>query len=68
MTATPIASESRPTEAVSALSIFNRRQVKPLDSISVGWAQLGGWKLKSGDKLRIRCGGYSADLNCEVAN
>ncbi|HEV3343296.1 MAG TPA: hypothetical protein VG125_23190 [Pirellulales bacterium] len=44
------------------------RPVKPLDSIPVGWAELGGWKLKSGDKLRIRCGGYSADLNCEVAN
>jgi hypothetical protein len=42
------------------------REVKPLDSISVGWAELGGWKLKPGDKLRIRCEGYADDLACEV--
>jgi hypothetical protein len=28
------------------------REVKPLDSISVGWVELNGWKLKPGDKLR----------------
>jgi hypothetical protein len=33
------------------------REVKPLDSLTVGWAKLGGWKLKHGDKLRIRCDG-----------
>jgi hypothetical protein len=42
------------------------RELKPLDSMSVGWAELGGWKLKPGDKLRIRCEGYAADLSCEV--
>jgi hypothetical protein len=44
------------------------REVKPLDSISVGWAELGGWKLKRGDKLRIRCEGYTSDLACEVSD
>jgi hypothetical protein len=42
------------------------RRVKPLDSISVGWKELGGWKLMPGDKLRIRCEGYTDDLACEV--
>ncbi|HEV3303788.1 MAG TPA: hypothetical protein VG055_29310 [Planctomycetaceae bacterium] len=44
------------------------RDVKPLDSMSVGWSELGGWKLKHGDKLRIRCDGDSTDLACEVAD
>lgn len=44
------------------------RQVKPLDSISVGWVEFGGWKLKPGDKLRIRCEGYAGDLVCEVSD
>jgi hypothetical protein len=42
------------------------RMVKPLDSITVGWVELDGWKLKPGDKLRIRCQGYTDDLACEV--
>jgi hypothetical protein len=42
------------------------REVKPLDSISVGWVELNGWKLKPGDKLRIRCDGYARDLEGEV--
>ncbi len=42
------------------------RELKPLDSISVGWIQLNGWKLKPGDKLRIRCEGYTDDLESEV--
>ena len=41
-------------------------ELKPLDSISVGWIQLNGWKLKSGDKLRVRCEGYARDLEGEV--
>src|SRR5262249_51486931 len=44
------------------------RDVKPLDSLTVGWAELGGWKLKRGDKLRIRCDGYGTDLACEVTD
>jgi hypothetical protein len=43
------------------------RELKPLDSMSIGWAELGGWKLKLGDKLRIRSDEYKADLACEVA-
>ena len=42
------------------------REVKPLDSISVGWVELDGWKLKPGDALRIRCARYTDDLACEV--
>jgi hypothetical protein len=44
------------------------REILPLDSISVGWAQLGAWKLKAGDKLRIRCEGYTGDLEREVSD
>ena len=44
------------------------REVKPLDSTTVGWMELGGWKLKHGDKLRIRCDGYDTDFACEVAD
>ena len=43
-------------------------EILPLDSISVGWAQFGGWKLKNGDKLRIRCEGYTGDLEREVSD
>jgi hypothetical protein len=43
------------------------RELKPLDSQSIGWLELGGWKLKHGDKLRIRCDGYRDDLACEAA-
>jgi hypothetical protein len=42
------------------------REIKPLDTISVGWVQLDGWKLKRGDKLRIRCEQYDRDLTSEV--
>jgi hypothetical protein len=42
------------------------QELKPLDSISVGWIQLNGWKLKPGDKLGVRCEGYEGDLETEV--
>jgi hypothetical protein len=42
------------------------REIKPLDSITVGWIELDGWKLKPRDKLRIRCEGYAGDLETEV--
>ena len=41
-------------------------ELKPLDSITVGWKELDGWKLKDQDKLRIRCEGYTGDYNCVV--
>ena len=44
------------------------RVIKPLDSISLGWLEFGGWKLKPGDKLRIRCEEYKDDLECEVSD
>ena len=44
------------------------REVKALDSLTIGWAELGGWKLMPGDKLRIQCEGYAADFACEVSN
>jgi len=43
------------------------RLIKPLDSISVGWAELDGWKLKAGDQLRIVCEGYVQALETQVA-
>src|SRR5438309_1316029 len=42
------------------------REIKALDSMSLGWAELAGWKLMPGDKLRIQCEGYTADLASEV--
>ena len=42
------------------------REIKPLDSISFGWLESNGWKLKPGDKLRVRCDHYQSDLECEV--
>jgi hypothetical protein len=42
------------------------REIKPLDSISFGWIESNGWKLKPGDKLRVRCDRYQSDLECEV--
>jgi len=41
-------------------------ELKPLDSVTVGWIQLNGWKLKPGDKLRVRCEGYTEDFEGEV--
>jgi hypothetical protein len=41
-------------------------ELKPLDTTTLGWMELDGWKLKSGDKLRIRCEGYTKDFECEV--
>jgi hypothetical protein len=43
------------------------RKIRPQDSISVGWVELDGWKLSKGDRLRIRCRGYSDDFECDVA-
>lgn len=40
--------------------------IRPRDSISIGWVELDGWKLKSGDKLRIRCDGYDEDFMCQI--
>jgi hypothetical protein len=42
------------------------QDIKPLDTLSVGWAELGGCKLQKGDRLHIRCEGYADDLACEV--
>lgn len=42
------------------------RKLKPLDSMSIGWQELGGWKLKHGDKFRIRSDEYKEELACEV--
>jgi len=78
-----VASVNNPSEAAAlkVVAVFVRgkgekeersyrldREIKPLDSISVGWVEFGGWKLKPGDKLRIRCEGYTGDLACEVSD
>ena len=43
------------------------RELLPLDSITVGWAELDGWNLKVHDKFRIRCDGYLSDLDSIVS-
>jgi hypothetical protein len=69
------------SESLKALVVFVRakdekedrsyrldRPIKPLDSMQVGWNELGGWKLKAGDKLRIQFEGYEGEVECEVPN
>ena len=33
--------------------------IKPHDSITVGWVELDGWKLKPGDNVSVKVAGYS---------
>lgn len=44
------------------------QEIKPLDSITVGWLEFDGWKLKRGDTLRFLCEGYRDALECEVTD
>jgi hypothetical protein len=32
----------------------------------VGWIELDGWKLKSGDRLRVLCEGYRDSFDVDV--
>jgi hypothetical protein len=42
------------------------KSVAPNDSISLGWMELDGWALKSGDRIRVQCDGYDQDLIVNV--
>jgi hypothetical protein len=67
------------TDAIKVIAVFVRsandkdersyrldKEIKPLDMITVGWIEMDGWKLKTGDKLRIKCDGYDATLDTDV--
>lgn len=41
-------------------------ELKSLDTMTVGWTELDGWKLKSKDKLTIRCEGFTQDFQIIV--
>jgi hypothetical protein len=40
--------------------------IAPQDSITLGWAELDGWKLKPGDKVRLQCEGFAKTFDFEV--
>ena len=35
------------------------KQIKPHDTITVGWVELDGWKLKPADELSVTAAGYT---------
>lgn len=41
-------------------------ELKSLDTMTVGWTELDGWKLKPKDKLMIRCDGFAQDFRVDV--
>jgi hypothetical protein len=47
-------------------SYLLKKKLPPGDSISVGWMELDGWKLKRGDKVAVRCKGYAYPIEDEV--
>lgn len=46
----------------------HRLQIKllPLDSITIGWQELDGWKLKPDDELKITCDQYQGERTATV--
>jgi hypothetical protein len=40
--------------------------VEPQDTITVGWIELDGWKLKPNDKISVSCEQYSGDATAVV--
>lgn len=42
------------------------KPLKPHDSITVGWVELDGWKLKPGDELTITCKQYAGEAKVTV--
>lgn len=38
----------------------------PQDTITVGWMELDGWVLKSGDEVTVSCDGYSGEAGTAV--
>jgi hypothetical protein len=41
-------------------------EVLPHDTITVGWIELDGWKLKPNDQLSVSCAQYSGDATAVV--
>ena len=41
-------------------------RIVPKDSITVGWVELDGWKLKPGDEVTVECTGYNAPKKVTV--
>ncbi len=69
------------TEPIKLVAVFVRgkgekeersyridKEIQPLDSITVGWLEFDGWKLKAGDKLRLLCEGYTGEIECDVTD
>ena len=42
------------------------KTINPQDSVTVGWAELNGWKLNSGDKVRLKFREYEGIVEAEV--
>jgi hypothetical protein len=42
------------------------RKIAPRDSITIGWVELDGWKLRTGDRLRLACEGYRETFDFTV--
>ena len=40
--------------------------VEPQDTITVGWIELDGWKLKPNDKISVTCEQYAGDATAVV--
>lgn len=35
------------------------KEIKPRDTVTVGWVELDGWKLEPGDKVSVTADGYT---------
>lgn len=42
------------------------KEIKPRDSITVGWVELDGWKLKPGDEVSLTAAGYTEPKTATV--
>ena len=42
------------------------KRVLPKDSITIGWMELDGWKLKEGDEITLECTGYEVPFSITV--
>ena len=44
-----------------------KSELKPQDTVTVGWLQLDGWKLKPGDSMTVTCDQYTAAAKVVVS-
>ena len=42
------------------------RSIRPSDSIAVGWRELRGWKLRPGDRVKIKVDGYAVPVEAII--